>query len=152
MNNEARSMIEQMEREEAQLTTYPQPVLEDWDCQKAIDILVASGFAVFREDRTDLWRRDALQRGKPTYYRCYYWTLEGREACWRYQYSTPMAWAIEMYYKRQRHCVVCGRDCYRKKVWASDGTFRCVCMVCGGKGHGLQDLARNEQEQQETAE
>lgn len=31
MNNEARSMIEQMEREEVQLTTYPQPVLEDWD-------------------------------------------------------------------------------------------------------------------------
>jgi hypothetical protein len=129
-----------MEAFSSYYSEHEQPTLIDWDWQKEIDLLVSSGFAVFREDRTDLWRRDALQHGKPTYHRCYYWTPEGREACFRYQHSTPMAWAIEMYYKRARHCVVCGRDCYHKKVWAHSGAFLCVCMACGAKGHGLADL------------
>ena len=116
------------------------PILKDWDFQKELDLLVASGFAVVNEARTDLWRRGALADGKATYHRCYSWTPEGRIACFRSRNTTPMAWAEDIHFERSRHCVVCGRDCYYKKVWAHDGPFRCVCLYCSGKGHGLQDL------------
>lgn len=111
---------------------------QEWkNTQSILNKLVQYGFAAEDATRTFSWKDEA---GKSWYKTCYVWTKEGREACFRWRYSTPMSWAEEMYHKRVRHCVVCGRDCFRKKVWANYGRMVCVCMTCGAKGHGLQDI------------
>ena len=123
-----------------------QPALTDWEFQKELDILVKSGFAVYDEQWTEMvWKRGAIQDKKPTYHRYYKWTPEGRVACFRYQHTTPMAWAEQWHLNHLRHCVVCGKDCYKKKVWAQDYEFRCVCVACGAKGHGLKDILKEEE-------
>jgi hypothetical protein len=105
-----------------------------WPFQDILDKLVASGFASIDEYATyNWWGR------LPTKHISYAFTPEGKEACFRNRYSTPMAWAEDIQ-NGTRHCVVCLRDCYRKKVWAHNGKMRCICMACGAKGHGLQDL------------
>ena len=106
-----------------------------WEQQAAIDKLVTSGFAVISEEDTYSWW-DKL----PVNHICYKFTPEGKKACFRWMYSTPMAWAKETT-QGARHCVICLRDLYHMKVWAQiDKKPGCVCMACGAKGHGLQDL------------
>lgn len=106
-----------------------------WPYQKTLDLLVTSGFAEINVGSTySWWDKTSTNRI------VYSFTPEGKEACFRNRYATPMSWAEDIQ-KGARHCVVCGRDLYRKKVWAQiQDKPRCVCMSCGGKGHGLQDL------------
>ena len=133
-------MLESEQKERERIATIPEPQPQDWEFQKEIDLLIASGFAILDEQSTDLWKRRAWHDGKASYHRCYSWTLEGKEACFRNKYTTPMSWADDIQ-KGARHCVICGRDLYRMKVWAQiKGKSGCVCMSCGAKGHGLQDL------------
>lgn len=112
--------------------------------QDILDKLVAHGFAVIDEAATYRWFDE---NGNSLMYK---FTPEGKRACFRYCHSLPMAWAEDIQ-KGARHCVVCGRDCHRKKVWVQDKN-RCVCMACAGEGHDLPDLAQNEQEKQEAVE
>lgn len=107
-----------------------------WPYQDIIDVLVESGFARIDPDSTYNWW------GKvPTNHISYAFTAEGKEACFRNKYTTPMAWAEDIQ-KGARHCVVCMRDCYRTKVWAQvKGRSGVVCISCGAKGHGLHDLS-----------
>lgn len=151
MNEIARQMIEDALNEERDWKARnPEPKMDVYPFEKELELLLASGFIVKDEPTTELWKRGQWMQGRLVYHQCYTWTPEGKRACFRSQHSTPMAWAADIHFENTRHCVVCGRDCYRQKVWASDGRFRCVCMVCGGKGHGLQDLAESEQEKQEA--
>ena len=140
MDERTKHTIEEMTREEqAWKARNPEPVLHPWPFQDALTVLIASGFAREDDATAQSWKRRAWRDGKSSYHTSYVWTLEGKEACWRYEYTTPMAWADQMHSKRERHCIICGRDCYRKKVWASNGRVKCVCMVCGAQGHELVD-------------
>jgi len=133
---------EELDRERDQLKVIPEPVTQPWDFQHEIDVLIANGFAIRNEASTAHWKALAWRDAKPSYHISYQWTQEGQKACFRWVYSTPMSWAAEIHDGHTRHCVVCMRDCFRRKVWASNGRFRCVCMECGAKGHDLQDLAK----------
>lgn len=120
----------------------PEPILEDWPFQQWLDLFVKSGFAIVDEYATERWKHVQWLSNPPHprhYKRMYKWTPQGKEACFRNMYSTPMAWAEDIR-NGARHCVVCGRDCFYMKVSARSGKSRCVCMACGAKGHGLQDL------------
>lgn len=110
---------------------------QPWPFQDILDRLVESGFARIDEDATYVWW------GKLSINRLSYaFTPEGKEACFRNRYTLPMAWAEDIQ-RGARHCVVCMRDLYSKNVWAQiKGKPGCVCMACGAKGHGLQDLHR----------
>lgn len=118
----------------------PEPVLQNWPFQDAITLLITSGFVHEGEDTTQAWKLQSWRDGKAFYHPYYVWTPEGKDACFRSAYTTPMSWAGDIHAERTRHCIACGRDCYRKKVWAHDGAFRCVCMTCGATGHRLSDL------------
>src|SRR6266568_2253693 len=101
---------------------------EPWPFQDILDKLLASGFAVIDASSTFRWFDENGHR------LMYAFTLEGKVACFRNKYTTPMAWAEDIT-KGARHCVVCGRDLYRMKVWAQvKGKSGCVCMSCGARG------------------
>lgn len=106
-----------------------------WPFQDVLDRLVASGFAEVDERQTYRWFNE---NGKKLMYK---FTEAGKAACFRNRYSLPMAWAEDIQ-KGARHCVVCGRDLYRMKVWEQEkGKPGCICLSCSRKGHRLQDIA-----------
>lgn len=147
MDEELAQFIKEADEDEkAWKARSPEPTLETLWYEEALQILLSAGFIVEDESTTWQWKRESWIDGRPTYHQGYRWTPEGRHACFRYRDSTPQSWAKDIVTGHVRHCVVCGRDCYNKKVYASDGGRRCVCLTCGTQGHGLLDLARNEQE------
>lgn len=103
-----------------------------WPHQDILDALVDAGFAEIDEGATYSWW------GKlPTKHISYAFTPEGKEACFRNRYATPMSW-VEDIQKGARHCVICKRDLYRKKVGEQySGKPGCICMTCWAKGYSL---------------
>ncbi len=133
-------LLEQEREERERKARNPEPVMKPSEYQDNLALLLDSGFAVLDEQTTRAWKERAWYDGLPSYRQCYTWTPEGKIACFRNRYTTPMAWAANIA-EGARHCIVCGRDCYRLKVWAQvKGKPGVVCMSCGAKGHGLQDL------------
>lgn len=65
----------------------------------------------------------------------YTWTDMGKIACPRYADpwpgypKSPIEWATAMANNTERHCIVCGRDCFRKWVGA-DNNKQCICTSC----------------------
>ena len=115
-----------------------------WAQQKAIDLLVRSGFAVLDEAQTkrnaDYWRTIGSRPGDDYLLRpMYRWTRSGQIACHRYRHSTPMAWAEMLFLGSVRHCVLCGQDTAHCKVatrterGSVQARNRTVCIPCGRK-------------------
>ena len=106
-----------------------------WPFQDVLDKLVAHGFAQIHKLATER----SFGRDVPLIR--YEFTKEGKFVCFRNKHSSPMAWAEDITQRKARHCVICMRDCYGKKVFAWIGRQPgVVCMSCGNEGHGLKDL------------
>jgi hypothetical protein len=112
-----------------------------WSHQHEIDTLVAAGYAEVNPETTDRNKRYwEEQGGKPEQdyllRPMYRWTDAGKEACYPWRYSTPMAWAEQMHKGKSRHCIHCGRSTRQQKVGARfDGGSkqkrnRTVCLSC----------------------
>ena len=104
-----------------------------WAFQQQLDLLVQSGFAEVDQKSTDWWAAYNAENKTAYELPLYNWTTKGQYACWRYKNSTPMSWAEAIASGTKRHCIGCGCDTTRKKVWAQDGTKRTVCMACAPK-------------------
>ena len=141
MNSIGKQEITAMIRaEEIWKSRHPEPSMHPWPFQAAIDLLVAREFVVKDDSITVSRKRQVWRDGQSFYHFYYVWTFKGKKACFRSAYTTPMSGAEDIHVGRTRHRIVCECDCYYKKVWVQTGAFRCVCMACGGKGHGLHDL------------
>jgi hypothetical protein len=124
--------------------------LTDWPMQREIERLIESDYAEFDASSTG-WRLQAAERGTVTEaHPMYRWTVAGKEACFRYANSTPMAWARAMHEGNERHCASCGKDLYRKQVGAAilKGPAalrnRCICLTCHAKGITLKSAGVTE--------
>lgn len=105
---------------------------QTWAFQLKLDLLVSSGFAEIDTEATD-WHARAEYGSKKPMYR---WTDIGRVTCFRYRYTTPMAWAHAIYESKERHCEGCGRDLFGKPTGAHWGK-RCLCKGCHANGKQL---------------
>lgn len=112
-------------------------VSKQWPYQAQLDLLVQSGFVEIDPDNTAWWERYNADNGISGPLPMYRWTEAGRKACWRYEYTTPMAWANDIRRNKVRFCEGCGRDLYRQTTWERWGK-RLLCRVCGRAGKSLE--------------
>lgn len=124
--------------------------MKTWLEQKELDLLVVSGFAELDEAQTQHNKEyfAAIGGGVGNEYLLrpmYRWTPEGKAACHRYRYTTPMAYAKDMHENTIRHCIHCGRVTagfptgakhLRGSQWQRNRT---VCVKCHRAGKQLED-------------
>lgn len=119
--------------------------------QRELDILVASGYAEIDERMTEgnrrYWENAGRKDNERFYLRpIYRWARAGRMACYKYRYTTPMAYAEAMQQGAIRHCIHCGRTTVGIKVGArfdrgsKAQKNRTVCVACHAAGKGLEEV------------